>query len=101
MSFTVASTRPSLSESISALLSAFSPRPSAIEIPLPSPHGVRRLFAMVGRLFESSSARMKRQQEAYLAEATDLYDLEHRMRELDRNDRSVPNWLNGASRFSA
>ena len=101
MSFTTASTRPSLSDSISALLSGFTPRAPAITMTSPAPHGVRALLAMFARVFESSSTRMKRQQEAYLAEATDLYDLEHRMRELDRNDRSAPNWLRGASTFSA
>lgn len=43
-------------------------------------------------LTESSEAREMRLQQAYLAEATDIYDLEYRSRAWDRQTRSNPNW---------
>lgn len=49
------------------------------------------------RLAESSERRESKRQEAYLAEATDVYNLEYRMRELDRQNRSKPTWMSGAA----
>lgn len=49
-----------------------------------------RLFLL---LSETAEARQKARQDAYLAEATDLYDLEFRMRKLDREAAVVqPSW---------
>jgi hypothetical protein len=48
-------------------------------------------------LTESSECREWRRREAYLAESTDIYDLEYRMRELDRKDQSKPAWMSGAA----
>ena len=40
-----------------------------------------------------SERRERERRDAYLAESTDLYDLEYRMRELDRNTQPVPAWM--------
>ncbi|HTH76783.1 MAG TPA: DUF3563 family protein [Trinickia sp.] len=49
-----------------------------------------RLFLL---LTETAEARQKARQDAYLSEATDLYDLEFRMRKLDREAAVVqPSW---------
>ena len=50
------------------------------------------MFAFL-RLFKAvppSTLPRHDRDEAYLAEATDLYDLERRMREIDRRNRSAP-----------
>ncbi len=53
---------------------------------------------LLSRLFlfltKSADERKKERDDAYLAEATDLYDLEYRMRKLDR-DAATPStaWL--------
>lgn len=49
----------------------------------PAPRG---FFA---RLAESEEARRRRLDDAYLAEATNLYDLEARSRECDRRNRNL------------
>lgn len=42
----------------------------------------------------SAEARREARISAYLSEATDLYDLEHRIRELDRNaTREQASWM--------
>ena len=46
---------------------------------------------------ESSERREWKRREAYLAESTDIYDLEFRMRKLDRQDQSKPAWMSGAA----
>jgi hypothetical protein len=54
---------------------------------------------LLSRLFlfltKSADERAKARGDAYLAEATDLYDLEFRMRKLDREaaTRRHPSWL--------
>ncbi len=53
---------------------------------------------LLSRLFlfltKTADERKKARDDAYLAEATDLYDLEYRMRKLDR-EASIPStaWL--------
>lgn len=42
---------------------------------------------------ESSESRTARQQQEYLAEATDLYELEYRIKSLDRTTRSNYGWM--------
>lgn len=54
-----------------------------------TPAAPRGFFA---RLAESEEARRRRLDDAYLAEATDLYDLEYRSRECDRRNRSRGIW---------
>lgn len=59
----------------------------------------RSLFPEFFKLFtESGERREWKRREAYLAESTDIYDLEYRMRELDRKDQSKPAWMSGAAR---
>jgi hypothetical protein len=47
------------------------------------------LFA---RLTESADSRRRRLDTAYLSEATDLYDLEYRSREIDRRNHRNGGW---------
>lgn len=54
-----------------------------------APGVVARTVAM---LTESSEARAQRLQEAYLAEATDIYELEFRSREWDRKVSAATPW---------
>lgn len=54
---------------------------------------------LLSRLFlfltKSADERAKERNDEYLAEATDLYDLEFRMRKLDRESRTrQPAWMN-------
>ncbi|SIT43045.1 conserved hypothetical protein [Paraburkholderia piptadeniae] len=45
-------------------------------------------------LTKSYDERVKERNDAYLAEATDLYDLEFRMRKLDRDSQMRdPSWM--------
>ena len=53
---------------------------------------------LISRLFlfltKSYDVRVKEQNDAYLAEATDLYDLEFRMRKIDREAQlRQPSWM--------
>jgi hypothetical protein len=53
---------------------------------------------LLSRLFlfltKSADEVTKERQDAYLSEATDLYDLEFRMRKLDREaQRRQPSWM--------
>ncbi len=48
-------------------------------------------------LAQSSDHRERAYEEAYLAESTDRYDLEYRMRELARANPQ-PSWMSGLSR---
>lgn len=53
---------------------------------------------LLSRLFlfltKSTEQRIKERTDAYLAEATDLYDLEFRMRKLDREAAVThPSWM--------
>jgi hypothetical protein len=53
---------------------------------------------LLSRLFlfltKSSDEIARERQDAYLSEATDLYDLEFRMRKLDREaQRRQPSWM--------
>lgn len=55
----------------------------------PAPGKIERAIAF---LTETSEARELRLQQAYLSEATDLYDLEYRSREWDRKARLSTSW---------
>jgi hypothetical protein len=48
----------------------------------------------VNYLAQGAEARERARAEAYLAEALDCYDLEYRMRELDRARTSPSQWMN-------
>ncbi len=58
-------------------------------------HAVYALLARVAVFFSvDSEQRARARQEAYLAESADRYELEYRMRELDRAE-AKPYWLTG------
>jgi len=54
---------------------------------------MKAIFDLFRRLAESTERRERDRQEAYLAESTDIYDLEYRMQELDRRNRSSAPWM--------
>ena len=54
---------------------------------------MKYLLNLFGRLAEGYERRERERREAYLAQSTDLYDLEYRMRQLDRDTRRVPAWM--------
>ena len=49
--------------------------------------------SVYARVTEGSESRIARQQQAYLAQATDLYELEYRIKELDRSTRGNYGWM--------
>jgi len=52
---------------------------------------ISRLFLFLTKSYDQ---RVKEHNDAYLAEATDLYDLEFRMRKIDREARlRQPSWM--------
>ena len=52
------------------------------------------LWKIVNQMTKSAEQRRIEREEAYLSEAVDLYDLEARMRDLDRRaTRSNPSWM--------
>ncbi|PUA20231.1 DUF3563 family protein [Glaciimonas sp. PCH181] len=53
---------------------------------------VSSFFKRIGNAYEMSEAARK---EAYLAEAADLYDLEYRIRQLDRETVQSAAWMKG------
>ncbi|HEX7155643.1 MAG TPA: DUF3563 family protein [Burkholderiaceae bacterium] len=55
-----------------------------------------RFLDLLKTLSERSERRAQERAEAYLAQSTDLYDLERRMRELDRDEDRKPLWLSGS-----
>ena len=54
---------------------------------------MKRIPHFLSQLADYEGRREQRRREAYLAEAADLYDLEQRMRELDRQSTRPPSWL--------
>ena len=50
---------------------------------------MKAIFDLFRRLAEAPERRERERQDAYLAESTDIYDLEYRMDELDRRNRRV------------
>jgi Protein of unknown function (DUF3563) len=55
---------------------------------------MKAIFDLLRRLAESPERREREREDAYLAESTDIYDLEYRMRELDhRNRRPSAPWM--------
>jgi hypothetical protein len=54
---------------------------------------MKRIPHFLSQLADYEERREQRRREAYLAEAADLYDLEQRMRELDRQSTRPPSWL--------
>jgi len=53
---------------------------------------IASFFQRVGNAYELSDAARK---EAYLAGAVDLYDLEYRIREIDRRTEQTAIWMKG------
>ncbi|MEM5370671.1 DUF3563 family protein [Paraburkholderia azotifigens] len=52
---------------------------------------ISRLFLFLAKSYDQ---RAKEHNDAYLAEATDLYDLEFRMRKIDREGQMrQPSWM--------
>jgi hypothetical protein len=52
------------------------------------------LWKFINQLTMSAEQRRLEREEAYLSEAVDLYDLEARMRDLDRRaSRNNPSWM--------
>ncbi|CAD6561849.1 DUF3563 family protein [Paraburkholderia sabiae] len=52
---------------------------------------ISRLFLFLTKSYDQ---RVKEHNDAYLAEATDLYDLEFRMRKIDRESQlRQPSWM--------
>ncbi|RKP57521.1 DUF3563 family protein [Pararobbsia silviterrae] len=51
------------------------------------------LWKIVNELTKSAEQRRLEREEAYLAEAVDLYDLEARMRDLDRQASKRTGWM--------
>jgi hypothetical protein len=52
------------------------------------------LWKIINQLTISAEQRRVEREEAYLSEAVDLYDLEARMRDLDRRaSRNGPSWM--------
>jgi hypothetical protein len=62
--------------------------PLSLGVPMFILSSILRFFA------ESAEERQRREDEAFLAESSDIYELEHRIRQLDRA-RSTPTWLGG------
>jgi hypothetical protein len=48
------------------------------------------LLAVIRQLFQPSARSAPERDEAYLAQAVDMADLERRMRQLDRGERDAP-----------
>ena len=48
-------------------------------------------------LSTSADEKAQQRQQAYLNEAVDIYDLEHRIRTLDKKSAQQPQWLSGSS----
>ena len=53
---------------------------------------VAKAPGLFARLTESAESRRSRLDTAYLSEATDLYDLEYRSREIDRRNQRNGGW---------
>lgn len=53
---------------------------------------IASFFKNIGNAYEMSEAARK---EAYLAEAVDLYDLEYRIRQMDRETVQTAAWMKG------
>jgi hypothetical protein len=51
------------------------------------------LWKIINELTKSAEQRRLESEEAYLSEAVDLYDLEARMRDLDRRSVKAASWM--------
>jgi hypothetical protein len=51
------------------------------------------LWKIINEITKSAEQRRLEREEAYLAEAVDLYDLEARMRDLDRRATKAGAWM--------
>jgi len=58
--------------------------------PLGFVSAISAFFKRVGNAYELAETLRK---EAYLAESADLYDLEYRIRQLDRGTEQTPAWM--------
>ena len=55
---------------------------------------VNLISQFIGWIFDADQSNMQQRDEAYIAESADLYELESRMRELDRRRPFGPFGLN-------
>lgn len=55
------------------------------------------IWNLLSRLTECSKRNHQARQHAYLAQSTDLTELERRMRELDRRQQLQPHWMGGTA----
>lgn len=51
------------------------------------------LWKFINEITKGAEQRRIEREEAYLAEAVDLYDLEARMRDIDRMAMKAPSWM--------
>jgi Protein of unknown function (DUF3563) len=56
---------------------------------------MKLISVFLRRLAERLERRERDREQAYLAQSTDIYDLESRMREVDRAKQLRPNWMGG------
>jgi hypothetical protein len=56
-------------------------------------YDMKAIFDLFRRMAESDERRERERRDAYLAESSDIYDLEYRMRQLDRETRPSAPWM--------
>lgn len=61
--------------------------------PLVKEYYMKYMWHLARRLAEHCERRKRERRDAYLARSADLYDLERRMRDLDRDSRRIPAWM--------
>jgi hypothetical protein len=61
--------------------------------PYAKEYNMTHIWNFARRLTEFFDRRERERRDAYLAQSVDVYDLERRMRELDKESRRVPAWM--------
>jgi hypothetical protein len=56
---------------------------------------MKPIWNLLIQLAERNERREQARQHAYLAQSADIYDVERRMRELDRAQQLEPHWMGG------
>lgn len=56
---------------------------------------MKLIWNLFRRLAERSDRREREREQAYLAQSTDINNLEYRIRESDRAKRLAPHWMGG------
>jgi len=54
---------------------------------------MKAIFDLFRRMAENDERRERERRDAYLAESTDIYDLEYRIEQLDRETRPSAPWM--------